>query len=490
MSAASESSALNAPARVLLGISGGIAAYKSAELVRCLVERGAEVRVVMTRAAQAFITPLTLQALSGQPVRSDLLNPEAEAGMDHIALARWADQVLIAPATADLIARLACGLGNDLLTTLVLATDAPVAIAPAMNHQMWAHPATQENAERLAARGVRIIGPAVGEQACGEQGAGRMEEPVAIAEAIFAGHEERQLAQRQDGGFSGPTGSGLIRKDSAAAGSDSRSVVSHANARAEMGAFSNMGQSKSVDSAASTSRAEVLDSALLSAGFSSDHPLAQQRVLMTVGPTREAIDPVRFIGNRSSGKMGYALAEALRACGALVTLVAGPTSAAAPVGIARLDVESALEMEAAVMARAAHSDLFIATAAVADYRPALAADSKLKKAAEEVTLQLVRNPDILARVAALPRPPFTVGFAAETDDLEGYARGKLEAKGLSMMAANRVGHGPAGFESDENALLCLWPDGGRRELPLMSKLALATALADLIAERYAAQSAG
>ncbi len=432
MPQSSASSVLESPAhplRVLLGISGGIAAYKSADLVRRLIERGAEVQVVMTSAAQAFITPLTLQALSGHPVRTELLSPEAEAGMDHIALARWADQVLIAPATADLIARLACGLGDDLLTTLVLATEAPVAIAPAMNQQMWAHPATQENAQRLTERGVRVIGPAAGEQACGEQGPGRMEEPVAIAEAIL----------------------GL---------------------------------------GTATARTETLASASLPAAFSSDHPLAQQRVLMTVGPTREAIDPVRFIGNRSSGKMGYALAEALRACGALVTLVAGPTSAAAPLGIARVDIESALEMEAAVMARAAHCDLFIATAAVADYRPALASNSKLKKEAEEMTLQLVRNPDILSRVAALPRPPFTVGFAAETDDLEGYARGKLEAKGLSMMAANRVGDGSVGFESDENALLCLWPDGGRRELPLMSKPALATALADLIAERYAAQSAG
>lgn len=368
----------------------------------------------MTRAAQAFITPLTLQALSGHPVRTDLLSPEAEAGMDHIALARWADQVLIAPATADLIARLACGLADDLLTTLVLATEAPVAIAPAMNHQMWAHPATQENAERLATRGLRIIGPAVGEQACGEQGAGRMVEPAAIVEALLGAYE---------------------------VGSDART------------------------------------------------DLAGRRVLMTVGPTREAIDPVRFIGNRSSGKMGYALAEALRARGARVTLIAGPTSASAPVGINRVDVESALEMEAAVMARAADCDLFVATAAVADYRPVCAADSKLKKSADEMTLRLVRNPDILARVAALPTPPFTVGFAAETEDPEGYARGKLAAKRLSLIAANRVGAGPGGFESDENALLCLWPDGGRRELPLMSKPALAKALADLIAERYAKRDA-
>lgn len=327
-----------------------------------------------------------------------------------------------------------------------------------------------------------------------------MEEPVAIAEAIVAGHEERlgerQQARPQDEGPLGPTGTGLIKQDSAAAAAaaadsdDSRSVVSSAAARAAIGAASSMGSSASVDSAASTGWAEALASASLSAEFSSDHPLAGQRVLMTVGPTREAIDPVRFIGNRSSGKMGYALAEALRACGALVTLVAGPTSATPPVGITRVDVESALEMESAVMTRVAQCDLFIATAAVADYRPASAVDSKLKKSAEEMTLQLVRNPDILARVAALPRPPFTVGFAAETDNLEGYARDKLKAKRLSMMAANRVGNDPGGFESDENALLCLWSEGGRRELPLMSKPALATALADLIAERYVAQSAG
>jgi phosphopantothenoylcysteine decarboxylase/phosphopantothenate--cysteine ligase len=411
------------PPHILLGISGGIAAYKSADLVRRLIERGAEVRVVMTRAAQAFITPLTLQALSGQPVRTDLLNPEAEAGMDHIALARWADQVLIAPATADLIARLACGLADDLLTTLVLATEAPLVIAPAMNRQMWAHPATQENTQRLAARGVRVIGPAVGAQACGELGAGRMVEPIEIAESIL--------------GARGPQRTQPAMSDGASA-----------------------------------------------------HPLAGRRVLMTVGPTREAIDPVRFIGNRSSGKMGYALAEALHACGAQVTMIAGPTSERAPTAIARVDVESAMQMEEAVMARVGDCELFVATAAVADYRAEDPAAGKIKKTDEAMTLTLVRNPDILAGVAALPAPPFTVGFAAETDDPEGYGRRKLEAKRLSMIAANRVGGGRGGFESDENALICLWPGGGRRELPLMSKPALATALADLIAERYAAQSAG
>ena len=455
-SAASESSALNAPFRVLLGISGGIAAYKSADLVRRLIERGAEVRVVMTPAARAFITPLTLQALSGHPVRVDLLSPEAEAGMDHIALARWADQVLIAPATADLIARLACGLADDLLTTLVLATEAPVAIAPAMNHQMWAHPATQENVERLAARGVRMIGPAVGEQACGEQGAGRMKEPVAIAEAILGAH--RAIHDAGQGGT----------EAEARAGAQATGVETQAARLAAKRARQRQDAVSSRDG----------------------HPLAGRRVLMTVGSTREAIDPVRFIGNRSSGKMGYALAEALRACGAQVMLIAGPTSVPAPAGMMRVEVESALQMRAAVMAQVQTCDLFIATAAVADYRPEAPVEGKIKKTDAAMTLTLVRNPDILAEVAALPKPPFTVGFAAETDDLEGHARDKLEAKQLSMIAANRVGDGPGGFESDKNALICLWSDGGRRELPMMSKPALATALADLIAERYAAQSTG
>lgn len=455
-SAASESSALNAPFRVLLGISGGIAAYKSAELVRRLIERGAEVRVVMTPAARAFITPLTLQALSGHPVRVDLLSPEAEAGMDHIALARWADQVLIAPATADLIARLACGLADDLLTTLVLATEAPVAIAPAMNHQMWAHPATQENVERLAARGVRMIGPAVGEQACGEQGAGRMKEPVAIAEAILGAH--RAIHDAGQGGAEAEAGAGA--------------------------------QATGVETQAARLAAKRARQRQDAVSSRDGHPLAGRRVLMTVGSTREAIDPVRFIGNRSSGKMGYALAEALRACGAQVMLIAGPTSVPAPVGMMRVEVESALQMRAAVMAQVQTCDLFIATAAVADYRPEAPVEGKIKKTDAAMTLTLVRNPDILAEVAALPKPPFTVGFAAETDDLEGHARDKLEAKQLSMIAANRVGDGPGGFESDKNALICLWSDGGRRELPMMSKPALATALADLIAERYAAQSTG
>jgi len=392
---------------VLLGVSGGIAAYKSAELVRRLGEHGAEVRVVMTAAAQSFITPLTLQALSGHEVRCDLLDPGAEAGMDHIELARWADLVLVAPATADLMARLAAGLADDLLTTLVLATTAPVFLAPAMNHRMWLHRATQENLARLRDRDVRILRPAVGDQACGEQGPGRMLEPGDILAALALG-----------------TGS----------------------------------------------------------------PLAGRRVLVTAGPTREALDPVRYISNRSSGRMGYALAGALAARGADPVLVSGPSALDTPPGVERVPVESALEMEAAVMARIEGCDLFIATAAVADYRPPAPAAEKIKKNQAEMSLRLVKNPDILARVAALAQGPFTVGFAAETRHLEAHALEKLTAKGLDMIAANLVGGETGGFERAENALLVLWP-GGRKSLPLSPKPRLAEALADLIVERYLAHVA-
>jgi phosphopantothenoylcysteine decarboxylase/phosphopantothenate--cysteine ligase len=393
---------------VLLGVSGGIAAYKSAELIRRLRERGAEVRVVMTPAARGFITPLTLQALSGHPVRDSLLDPAAEAGMDHIELARWADLLLVAPATADLMARLAAGLADDLLSTLALATTAPVVLAPAMNHCMWQHPATRENAARLAARGVRLLGPAEGQQACGETGPGRMWEPEAIVASLW------------------PAGSGV---------------------------------------------------------------LSGRRVLVTAGPTREAIDPVRFIGNRSSGRMGYALAAALAARGAEVILVSGPCAVPAPVGVETVRVESALDMETAVMARIAGCDVFVGAAAVADYRPETSAGQKIKKDAEVLSLRLVRNPDILARVAALPAGPFTVGFAAETERVEKHAADKLAAKGLDMIAANRVGGQAGGFERDENALTVLW-NGGRQSFPLMPKARLAVALAELIEERYVAQLAG
>lgn len=395
------------PVRVLLGISGGIAAYKVPTLVRRLRDGGAEVQVVMTAAAGAFVTPLTLQAVSGHPVRAALLDPAAEAGMDHIALARWADLVLIAPATAHLLARLAQGLADDLLTTLCLATTAPLWLAPAMNQQMWAHPATQANVALLAARGARLLGPGHGAQACGEVGAGRMLEPEEIAAAVLGA----------------------------------------------------------------------------SAG-----PLVGARVLLTAGPTREPIDPVRFVGNRSSGKMGFALAAALRELGATVTIVSGPVALAAPCGCAVTRVDTALEMAAAVEAAVADCDIFIGAAAVADYRPEAVAPEKLKKSAAELTLRLVRNPDILAGVAARARRPFTVGFAAETERLAEHAAGKLAAKGLDLIAANEVGAG-RGFEADDNALLVLWP-GGQVQLPRLPKAALAAALARLIAERYAAQVAG
>lgn len=391
--------------RVLLGVGGGIAAYKSADLVRRLRERGCEVRVVMTPAATAFISPLTFQALCGHPVRTALLDPAAEAGMDHIELARWAERILIAPATADLMARLAAGLADDLPTALALASPAPLVLAPAMNQQMWRHPATQENLVRLRARGVRILGPAEGSQACGDLGPGRMLEPLAIAEALLA--------------------------------------------------------------------AEPVCAS----------PLTGVRTLLTAGPTREPLDPVRFLGNRSSGRMGYALAEALAALGARVVLVSGPTALDTPPGVERVDVETALEMHAAVMQRVADCDLFVAAAAVADYRPADPAPGKIKKGAQELAIRLVRNPDILAEVAALPSAPFTVGFAAETERVEEYALGKLRDKRLDLIAANRVGGEQGGFEREENALAVLWSDG-RRELPMMSKTRLARELALTIAERY------
>ncbi|WP_296704476.1 bifunctional phosphopantothenoylcysteine decarboxylase/phosphopantothenate--cysteine ligase CoaBC [Thiocapsa sp. UBA6158] len=393
--------------QVLLGVGGGISAYKSVDLVRRLRDRGHVVRVVMTHAATAFVGPLTFQAVSGHPVRTDLLDPAAEAGMGHIELARWADRLLIAPATADLMARLAAGIADDLLTTLALATEAPLILAPAMNQQMWRHPATRDNLARLVARGARILGPGVGSQACGDQGPGRMLEPLEIAEAL--------------------------------SGSDLQ-------------------------------------------------PLAGVRVLLTAGPTREPLDPVRYLGNRSSGRMGYALAAALTDLGARVVLVSGPSALAPPVVAELVKVETALEMRAAVTVRSRDCDIFVATAAVADYRPAEPAGNKIKKAADALEIRLVRNPDILAEVAALPSPPFTLGFAAETNDVEQYARGKLKDKRLDMIAANRVGGASGGFERNENALLVLW-NGGQRALPMMSKVELARELAVLLAERYAERHA-
>jgi len=431
--------------QVLLGVSGGIAAYKAAELTRRLRAAGAEVRVVMTRAAQAFVAPLTFQALSGNPVRLDLLDPAAEAGMDHIELARWAELVLVAPASADLMARLAAGMADDLLTTLSLATAAPLVLAPAMNQQMWRHPATQANARRLEERGVRLLGPASGEQACGEVGLGRMLEPAAIVEALI----------------SAPAAGNLTGKD--------------------------LGHIAATETAPVTETAPATDHLAISRPTAS--PLAGRQVLVTAGPTREAIDPVRYIGNRSSGRMGYALAQALVGRGARVLLVSGPTALPAPAGVELVRVESALEMHEAVMGRIAGQDLFVATAAVADYRVADPAPTKIKKGQAELTLRLVRNPDILAAVAALPDAPFTVGFAAETERVVEQALDKLRAKGLDMIAANRVGGPQGGFEREDNALTVIHRDGRVDPLALMPKARLAEALTDLIEEAYAARSA-
>ncbi|MEY6431265.1 bifunctional phosphopantothenoylcysteine decarboxylase/phosphopantothenate--cysteine ligase CoaBC [Thioalkalicoccus limnaeus] len=392
--------------QILLGVSGGIAAYKAVDLVRRLRERGTTVRVVMTRAAGAFVTPLTLQAVSGFAVRQEVLDPHGEEGMDHIELARWADLLLVAPATAHLIARLAQGLADDLLTTLALATTAPLVLAPAMNHRMWLHPATQENLRRLEARGVTILGPAIGDQACGERGPGRMLEPAEIIAALVADRPR---------------------------------------------------------------------------------PLHGRRVLVTAGPTREAIDPVRFIGNRSSGRMGFALAEAFGARGADVILVTGPVARPAPAVAELVQVETALEMDAAVMARVADADIFVAAAAVADYRPAEVAADKIKKQMDELVIRLVKNPDILARVAARRPRPFVVGFAAETSQLEQHAVAKLHGKGLDMIAANQVGAEEGGFDAADNALLVLWA-GGQHSFPLMPKPQLADRLVDLIVERYLAST--
>ncbi|MBS9905768.1 bifunctional phosphopantothenoylcysteine decarboxylase/phosphopantothenate--cysteine ligase CoaBC [Vibrio alginolyticus] len=380
--------------KILLGISGGIAAYKCAELTRRLIERGAQVQVVMTKAAKEFITPLTMQAVSGRPVSDSLLDPAAEASMGHIELAKWADLVLLAPATADLIARMSAGMGNDLLTTLVLATDSPVAVSPAMNQQMYRNIATQENIATLARRGMHIWGPAAGEQACGDVGPGRMLEPMQLV------HLCEQFFQPK--------------------------------------------------------------------------LLEGKSILITAGPTREAIDPVRYITNHSSGKMGYALASAAAQMGAKVTLVSGPVSLNTPVGVERINVSSAQEMHEAVMTHANRHDAFISCAAVADYRPQTIASQKLKKTEDndEMVINMVKNPDIVASVAAMTeKRPFTVGFAAETNDVETYARGKLTKKNLNMICANDVSVAGQGFNSNDNAITLYWPEG-ELALALESKEAL------------------
>ena len=394
--------------RILLGVTGGIAAYKSAELVRRLIEHRAQVQVVMTSAAREFVTPTTFQALSGRPVRTDLWDAQAEAAMGHIELARWAELVLVAPASADFLARLAHGLADDLLSTLCLATEAPIAVAPAMNQLMWRNPATRANVELLTARGIRLIGPGVGDQACGEHGPGRLLEPADIVAQIAP--------------LLAPAG-----------------------------------------------------------------PLLGRRVLLTAGPTRECIDPVRFVSNRSSGKMGFALAQSMREAGAEVVLISGPVSLPTPLGVRRIDVESAEQMHAAVLRELPGTAIFIGTAAVADYRPVSCSEQKIKKTSETLALELTRTTDILSQVSASAQRPFMVGFAAETNTVEHYARAKLLAKNLDLIAANEVGHTKA-FDCDDNSLLVLWR-GGRVELPVASKRELARALAGLIVEQYLRQLA-
>lgn len=396
--------------RILLGITGGIAAYKSAELVRLLKKAGHEVRVVMTSGAEAFVTPLTFQALSGEPVRTSLLDPEAESGMGHIELAKWADQVVVAPASADFLARLAQGMADDLLTTLCCATEAPIAVAPAMNQAMWSNHRTQRNLRLLQEDPqISLWGPDQGEQACGDTGPGRMLEPLVLA------------------GLVADTGtSGL---------------------------------------------------------------LAGKRVVITAGPTREPIDPVRYISNHSSGRMGYALAEAARDAGARVVLVSGPVSLPAPAGVDVRPVVTADDMLAQASAAVDEGcDLFVATAAVADYRPETCAGDKIKKSSEQMALPLVRNPDTLATVAARDDAPFTVGFAAETSDVARYAVDKMQRKKLRMIVANDVSVPGLGFNSENNAVTVFWPDGQTAIGP-DSKQRIAERLVALISEQLNAAPA-
>ncbi len=388
--------------RILLGVTGGIAAYKAAELTRRLKEAGAEVQVVMTQNAKAFVTPQTFQALSGRPVRATLWDEAAEAAMGHIELARWADAVVIAPASADFIARLVQGRADDLLTTLCLASSRPLFAAPAMNQQMWANKATQKNLATLKKRGVNLLGPASGDQACGEVGPGRMLEPGDIREAL----------------------------------------VRH---------------------------------------FSSG-PLSGTKAVVTAGPTREPLDPVRVLTNRSSGKMGFAVAQALNGLGAQVTLIAGPVSLPTPAGVQRLDVETAEEMLKLSLAAARDADLFVGTAAVADYRPARVAAEKIKKNAQVLSLPLERTRDILSAVRVRYPKLFMVGFAAETGQLEKNARAKLQSKKLDLIAANLVGNGRA-FDRDDNELRVFWSGGGKA-LGKSSKAELARELAEFIVNRF------
>lgn len=390
---------------IVLGVSGGIAAYKAPELVRRLRDRGADVRVVMTEAAKAFITPLSLQAVSGYPVSDSLLDPAAEAAMGHIELGKWADLVIIAPATADVLARINAGMANDLLTTICLATAAPVAVVPAMNQQMYRAAVTQENLHQLAARGTLLWGPDEGSQACGDVGPGRMLDPLVIVDL----------------------------------------AVEH---------------------------------------FAPRHDLQHLKVMVTAGPTREALDPVRYISNHSSGKMGFAIAEAAAKRGAQVTLISGPVSLSTPAKVARTDVTTALEMQTAVNASVAEQHIFISCAAVADYRAVAIADEKIKKQGDEITIQMVKNPDIVAGVGAMKaHRPYVVGFAAETRNVEEYAQQKRIRKNLDLICANDVSLAGHGFNSDTNALHLFWQDGNLR-LPLTDKQQLAQALLNEIVSRY------
>ncbi|WP_180085577.1 bifunctional phosphopantothenoylcysteine decarboxylase/phosphopantothenate--cysteine ligase CoaBC [Acinetobacter sp. YH12145] len=398
---------------ILLGVTGGIAAYKSAILVRRLKDAGFDVRVVMTQGAQAFVTPLTFQALSGNPVHTELLNPEAEAGMGHIELARWADLVLVAPASCDTLAKFAAGLADDLLSTLYLATKAPVWVAPAMNQQMWAAKATQRNLNTLVEDGVHVIMPDAGSQACGDVGLGRMPEPEDLADQVTAYFHQAQRAIAEKFGM-----------------------------------------------------------------------LAGKHVAITAGPTRESIDPVRYISNHSTGKMGFALAAACYAAGAKVTLIAGPVSLDTPNGVRRINVQSAIKMlDTSLQMLDEGCDIFIATAAVADYRVAEVAEHKIKKAGDELNVALIKNPDIVATIAQQSKRPFMVGFAAETRNVEEYAAGKLVAKKLDMIACNDVSRKDIGFASDENAMTVFFADQyqmDKRDLEKASKQEIAQQLVEAI----------
>lgn len=391
--------------KIVLGISGGIAAYKCPEIVRRLKDQGADVRVVMTAAAKAFITPLTLQAVSGYPVSDDLLDPAAEASMGHIELGKWADLVVIAPATADVLARITAGMANDLLTTICLATSAPIAVVPAMNQQMYRAQATQHNLQVLSSRNLLVWGPDSGSQACGDVGPGRMLDPLCI--------------------------------------------VKHC-----------------VDF------------------FNPVQDLAGINIMLTAGPTREALDPVRFISNHSSGKMGYAIAKAAAERGASVTLISGPVQLPTPVNVTRINVTSALEMRESVMQLAGSQNIFIACAAVADYRAEHISDEKIKKQGDDLVLKMIKNPDIVAEVAAMTvNRPFVVGFAAETQNVEEYARLKLARKNLDLICANNVSLSGQGFNSDTNALHLYWSNG-EMSLPLSDKSSLGQKLMDEIVKRY------